>query len=269
MLHWNLGVQVSLTIDDKAVADALKNVAPRQLPFVTALGITKVGQAVQKHFKDQLPKVFDRPTDFTVRGVFLETATKSRPVATVFFPDSAENRGRDQREYIRPGAQGTSARSQKKTENLLTRMGVLPAGWITVPGSFFKNGRLDQYGNISGAYYKQIISGLRLKNTKGQAKPVSAASQRRADKMGVDAEFFAVSTGTNKLGKNGGWLPSGVYRRTGPGGRKLQQYLIFVRRASYKARFDVQKQAQTAINASANAAFAEALNELSTKFAAR
>lgn len=262
-------MQVSLKVDASIVTNHLKNVAPRQVPFVTALGITKVGQAVQKHFKDQLPKVFDRPTDFTVRGVFLETATKSRPVATVFFPDSSENRGRDQREYIRPGAQGTSARSQKKTENLLTRMGYLPAGWITVPGSFFKNGRLDAYGNISGAYYKQIIRGLRIKNTKGPAKPVSRASQVRADKMGVDSEFFAVSTGTNKLGKNGGWLPSGVYRRTGPGGRKLQQYLIFVRRASYKKRFDLAAQAQTAINASAPAAFAEAISEMASKFGAR
>jgi hypothetical protein len=262
-------VDISVKIDSNLVAKSLEDVARSDVRFVLASGVTKVGQAVQARFKSRLPQVFDRPTPFTQRGVYLERAEKSRPVATVYFPDSAENRGKDTREYIRPGAEGATARHQKKTEFLLSRAGFLPPGWVTVPGSFFKAGRLDQYGNISGAYYKQIIRSLMIKNTKGPARPASAASRARAAKMGVESEFFAVSTGANKLGRNGGWLPSGVYRRSGLGGRKLVQYLQFVRRAAYRKRFDVQVEAQAAVNASAPAAFAEAVQSVTQKFRTR
>lgn len=269
MAQWTYGVDVELKIEYKHVSEALADVARKDMPFVMALGVTKVGQAVQNHFKAQLPKVFDRPTPFTQRGVYLERAEKSRPTATVYFPDSHDSMGKDTREYMRPGAYGASARHQKKTEYLLSRAGFLPPGWVTIPGSYFKEGRLDAYGNISGAYYKQIIRSLLIKNTKGAPRPASASSQSRAAKMGVDSEFFAVATGNNKLGRNGGWLPSGVYRRSGPGGRKLLQYLLFVRKAAYRKRFDVQAEAQTAVNASAHPAFADALQTYLTKFRAR
>lgn len=262
-------VNVGLKIEEKHVSVALRDVAQKQMAFVVASGLTKVGQVVQKHIQSRLKEVFSSPTQFTQRGVFLERAEKARPVATVYFPSSREREGRDQREYIRPGAQGATARSQKKTEYLLTRMGYLPPGWVTVPGSFFKAGRLDPYGNISGAYYKQMIRGLRIKNTKGPAKPVSAASGKRALAMGVDAEFFAVGTGTNKLGRNGGWLPSGVYKRTGQGGRKLLQYLIFIRRANYKQRLNMRDEAMTAIKNGGEAAFSEALQSIAEQFKAR
>ena len=262
-------MEIELKIDYKQVSDALSEVARKDAAFVLASGITKVGQAVQAHFKARLPQVFDRPTPFTQRGVYLERAEKARPTATVYFPDSSENSGRNEREYIRPGAQGASARNQKKTEKLLTRTGVLPVGWVTVPGSYFKAGRLDRYGNISGAYYKQIIDALKLKSTALSPRTVSERSRKRVEKMGVDAEFFAVTTGTNKLGRHGGWLPAGVYRRTGPGGRQLLQYLLFVRKATYRKRFDVQAEAQTAVNASAPKAFADAVDSVLTRFRSR
>lgn len=230
------------------------------MPFLAAKTLTGIAQDVTAHLKAKLPQAFDRPTPFTQRGVFMKAAEKNRLTAEVYFPDSQEQQGKATREYIRPGTEGAVARQQKKTEYLLTRMGYLPAGWVTVPGRYIMASKLDGYGNMPGSYYKQIIRALRIKNTRGPAKPVSAASARRAARMGVDAEFFAVSPGANKLARGGGWLPPGVYKRTGPGGRNLVQYLKFVRKASYKQRLDIEAEAKQVIQASANKRFAESVN---------
>jgi hypothetical protein len=186
-------------------------------------------------------------------------SNKTNLTATVFFPQSASAAGRETREFIRPGAEpSTPARQQKKTEYLLTRMGFLPPGWVTVPGTYTK-ARLDAYGNMPGSYYKQIIRNLSIKNTRGPPKPVSMASRNRAARMGVETEFFAVPPGKNALGRNGGHLPAGVYKRQGRGGKVLLQYLIFVARAKYRQRLDIQKEATEAIAENLNARFGETM----------
>ena len=263
-------VDIKISVDFQGVVDALNGAALQQVPFVMSKTLNTIAKGVQDRIKQQLPVKFDRPTPFTQKGVFMTAATKALPSAHVFFPNSQEQMGKAEREYIRPGAQGAAARHQKKTEFLLTRMGFLPAGWVTVPGSYFKDGKLDGYGNISGAYYKQMIRALQIKTTKGPPKPPSMASQKRAARMGVSSEFFAVGTGTNKLGNHGGWLPSGVYKRTGPGGRKLAQYLLFVKKASYKQRLDLQAEAQTFMDQGhGQKAFDDAVKEITDKFPAR
>lgn len=243
--------------------------ARSQVPFAIAKTLTTLAGDVQKRVVQQLPKSFDRPTDFTLRGVYTIRAEKANPVSTVYFPKSDTAAGKPGfalREYIQPGAQGTSARHQKRSENLLTRAGYLPMGWVTVPGSYGKT-LLDGYGNMPGAYYKQIVNGLQVKRVEAKNyKSISAASQRRAQRMGVQTEFFAVAPGANKLGKNGGYLPSGVYRRTGPGGTKLLQYLLFVKKASYRQRLDLKEVALATVQELAQQRWDETIVSLGTTF---
>ena len=263
--HWRIAVEISFQVDMRGVTDALDDVAGRQVPFLASRLVNLLAGDVQGQLKRRLPVVFDRPTPFTVRGVFTKLSKKTNPVATVYFPESQEESGKALREYVRPGAKG-GLRNQKKTEYLLSRMGYLPSGWVTVPG---KSMPLDGYGNLSGAYYKQIIRGLAIKNTKGPPKPLPAASRKRADRMGVDAEFFAVNPGANQLAKGGGWLPPGVWRRSGRRGEHLTQYLKFVRKASYKQRLDVKKEAQTTIAANLNRRYTEAVQDIVQRFNAK
>jgi hypothetical protein len=258
-------VQFTVEIDMRGVTDALDDASSRQVPFLASRLINLLAGDVQTHLKRRLPVVFDRPTPFTERGVFTKASKKTDPVATVYFPESQEESGKALREYIRPGAQG-GHRQQKKTEYLLTRMGFLPAGWVTVPG---KSMQLDGYGNLSGAYYKQIIRGLFIKNTKGPPKPLPGASRKRADRMGVDAEFFAVTPGVNRLSKGGGWLPPGVWRRSGRRGQHLTQYLKFVRKANYSVRLDVVKEAQIAVTKNLDLRFSEAVQDITKRFQPR
>lgn len=250
-------MKINVTVDVAAVVGALNDVAQRQVPYIAKTFVNNLAADAKRQIQNRLPQVFDRPKPFTTQGIFIRKADKAaNATAEVYFPDSSENSGKAAHEYIRPGALGASSRQQKKTEFLLTRMGYLPSGWVSVPGSRMPK---DAWGNMPGRYYSQLIRGLRIKVTKGPPKPMYASSAKRAARMNVDYEFFAIAPGTNNLGKHGGNLPAGVYQRTGRHGEKLVQYLVFRRRASYQKRLDLDKEAQHLLASSAKQRFDEAM----------
>jgi hypothetical protein len=265
-----MAVSLHVKID---IADAMRMVQsdlPKAVPYVMAATLSGMAQQVRDGTIKQLPIAFDRPTPFTLRSVFTKPATTYRLQSEVYFPESQEASGMARREYMRPGAEGTAARRQKRSEALLSKAGFLPPGWVTVPGRYAMASLLDGHGNIAGQYYRQIVRSLQLKTKVTRlAKPISAASQKRAARMGVENEFFAIAPGKNAMAAGGGWLPPGVYKREGKGGKVLRQYLKFVRRAAYKPRLDMQALAQKEVNQQAQAVFDKAFGQVMYKFAAR
>jgi hypothetical protein len=244
-------MKIGVQINHKHITDKLSGYAKTQMRFLVSNTLNGVAFDLKNHIQKAMPVSFDRPTKFTLNSLAVEKSKKDTLKAEVFFKDSQAEQGKAQREFIRPGAMGSPSRSQKRSEYLLTRSGVLPAGWITTPGRFF-NDKLDVHGNVPGSYYKQIINLLQLKKVEtAQAKKQSMASQKRAAKMGVADEFFAVPPGKNRLGKNGGWLPPGVWKRTGKLGDRPVQYFKFVKRAKYQMRLDLDKEARSMLQASA------------------
>jgi hypothetical protein len=233
-------------VDFKNVANALSVELPRQVPFAMAHTLTLLAKDGKEAIVKALPVVFDRPVQFTLSGVTFEKATKATMASKVFFRQSDNNSGKAKNEHIRPGAQGAVARNQKKTEFLLTRLGFLPAGWVTVPGN--KMPVVASSGNMAGSYYKDIINVLQLKTgsrfESGHGRYIK--SQKRASKMGVATELFAVAPGLNSMAKGGGWLPPGVYKHLP--GRRLLQMLKFVRKASYSKRLDVDAVVKKAVD---------------------
>lgn len=232
------------------------------LPYVAAATLTALAGDGGKRVQKRMPEVFDRPTDFTVRGVFTRGATAAKLEAVVYVPESEEASGKPKREYIRPGAEGAARRNQKKTEFLLTRIGALPQGWVTTPG---KGAQLDRHGNVPGSVYKQIINVLQLRYN--NPKPVSGRSQKTAKRLGVSALFFAVAPGLNTLGKNGGWLPPGVWKHLPGGG--ITQVLKFVKKASYKPRLNIEREVRQAVELNIDRRWREKFTVIQDKFSAR
>jgi hypothetical protein len=249
-------------VDVSGAANTLKVEAPRQLPYVFAATLTKLAWDVRAGFQERMPEVFDRPVDFTVRGVRVEGATRDTLTAQVYIPDSDEEHGKALREYLRPGVEGTYRRQQKKTEFLLSRLGILPPGWVTTPG---KGAKLDGYGNLSGRVYAQIINVLQLKAQVIGGRTVAERSAKRAKKLGVEAEYFAVAPGANKLGKNGGWLPPGVWKHLP--GHKITQILKFIQKASYKPRLKLREEAAPVVDRMLATRWSEAAIAIASKFA--
>lgn len=221
----------------------------REMPGVAARVLTEFARVTTSAQQREIPRAFDRPTPFTVKRVIYQAATRAQLVSKVGIPDSNEASGRPTSEYMRPGALG-GGRNQKRTEFLLSKRGHLPPGWIMLPGSFLKS-KLDGFGNVPGSYYKQVIRSLQVRSAGDKYfKGISRASQKRATRLGVAAEFF-VAPVQNTMARGGGWLPPGIYRRAGRRGEKLQPYFRFVRRANYKKRLDMPKVALKEITAMA------------------
>lgn len=250
------------TLTYRLAADALRIEAPRLVPYATATMLTKLAADVSQGVREELPVAFDRPTDFTVRGVYNKGANRATLTSEVYFPESVDAMGRSKREFMRPGAQGAASRRQKKTEFLLTRIGALPPGWVTTPG---RGAQLDAHGNLAGSVYKQIINVLQIRYNKPKA--VSARSQKAAKRLGVEALFFAVPPGPNKLAKGGGWLPPGVWKHLP--GHRITQVLKFVKKASYQPRLDLPKVGVTVIARYAGIRWRESVAIITDRFAQR
>jgi hypothetical protein len=237
----------------------------RELPGIASRMLTEFARVGSAAIQTEMPRAFDRPTPFTVRRVIWKAAERASLRSVVGIPESLEQAGKPTSEYMRPGVLGAARRNQKKTEFLLTKRGFLPPGWVMVPGSFLKN-KLDGYGNVPGSYYKQVIRSLQIRESGDRYfKAVSQSSQKRALSMGVSSEFLAVGRGRNTLNKGGGWLPPGVYRRTGRRGERLEQYFLFVPRASYEERLDMRKVVGEQVRAKAPAIWKSVMRDVATR----
>lgn len=237
----------------------------REVPGIAARMLTEFARVGTTAIQTEMPRAFDRPTPFTVRRVSWKAAERTTLRSVVGIPESLEQSGKPTSEYMRPGVLGAARRNQKKTEFLLSKRGFLPPGWVMVPGSFLKN-KLDGYGNVPGSYYKQVIRSLQIRESGDRYfKPVSKASQGRAARMGVASEFFAVGRGRNTLNKGGGWLPPGVYRRAGRRGDRLEQYFVFMPRASYEERLDMRKVVGDQVRAKAPAIWKSVMRDVALR----
>lgn len=75
---------VSVKSDIRNVARALDDLARKQLPFATAQAINATAAKVKEAEQENMRKVLDAPTPFTVNSVAVKKATKGNPVALVY-----------------------------------------------------------------------------------------------------------------------------------------------------------------------------------------
>lgn len=171
----------------------------KQVPFATALALTKTGQDVQKDIYAEQAKVFDRPTRYTQSAFFLTKATKVKLYAEVRLKDrSLSKTQRTPAQIIGHQYEG-GTRASKSIERYAVSAGLLSPNEVLVPSV---GARLDGYGNMSRGQVAQVLSQLRLGLDVASFKSKSARSvrtQKRARLM-----FWS----------RGGHLPRGVWVRT-------------------------------------------------------
>lgn len=181
-----------------------------QSRFVTALALTKVGQAVKAEIKTEMPKAFDRPTPYTLNAVQLIPAKKDNLSAVVWLKDAPRY---GETHYLFPQVEG-GQRGRKRSETWI--------GSMWAPG---RGARKDQYGNMSRGQIVEIMSYL-------QAHPdlhanVSAASQARNKKwQGPRAVSYFIAM------RNG--QPVGMMQRIGK--NRTLPVMSFIKAASYRPR---------------------------------
>jgi hypothetical protein len=205
----------------------------RQLPFAIALALTRTVQGVQKAEIHEMRDVFDRPTRYTLNSTYIEPATKQQLRATVGLKDEASE-GTPPTKYLRPQLVG-GGRRLKRFEKALRSVGVLPNGYVAVPGSAAK---IDRFGNMSRGELNQILSYFRTNATSGFNFNASQASlRRRSNRLARQASAQSVQYFVGRPGD--GKLPLGVWQRyTFRSGSAIKPILIFIPWASYEGIFD-------------------------------
>ena len=196
----------------KELTQKLNDISKKQLPFALAKALTNTAQAVKAAEIEEMKKVFDRPTPYTLKSLFIESATKSKLQSKVWVKDEAVK-------YITPHISG-GERKVKRSEMHLQRARRLQLGMFLTPG---QGAKLNKYGNISGGKITQILSVL-----KAHPDPYAWTSKRSRQRNKKLPEYFAIS------GEKPSHLAPGVYQRSG---RKIKPILAFVKKPQYKQRY--------------------------------
>jgi hypothetical protein len=124
---------LSIRSEVAAFLRGLDRTVTRQMPFVVAKALTLTAGEMKGNTRRRMVRIFDRPTPYTLNGLFVSPATKRRPRAIVGFKDR-----------------------QAKYLLLEERGGVrLPAGKaLAVP----VRARLNRYGSMSRTYIRRAIA---------------------------------------------------------------------------------------------------------------
>jgi hypothetical protein len=110
----------------------LSNALQEQLPFALALALNDAGGDAKEAVEDHMDRVFDRPTPFTKRALFMRRASKRRPTVEV-------NVKQVQARYLRRQAEG-GIRTPEGAALLV------PVGQ-----------RLNRYGNMPRGAVRRIL----------------------------------------------------------------------------------------------------------------
>jgi hypothetical protein len=235
-------IQITVKSDLEATVSQWARVIGDQMPYATALALTRTAKAAKTEVERQLPSLIDRPTPYTMRGFRLYPATKRKLLAEVDFRESFGT-GTHARDYLAPLVYG-GPRKMKAFEKSLQRTGLLPAGHGAVPGSAAK---IDAHGNMSRGQIVQILSYFKAFGEQGysanvtdQRKAALAKGRRRTGQRGIS--YFVGRPGNGRL-------PLGVWQRTSFGalGSAIKPVVLFVTQPRYRQQVDVPGIAQRVV----------------------
>lgn len=216
-----------------------------QRAAVQALNWTAADAALE--VKEEMRRVFDRPTPYTLGGIGVWKAKPGDAVARVGIKNIGAGKGVPAANFLAPQVWG-GERAMKRFERALERIGALPSGWRAVPAG---GAQMDAYGNMSRGQIVQILAALQAFGEQGYRANMDAkgrARLARGSKRSYGREYF-VSYGKGFRQGRGSWthgrnqhLPAGVWMRQGGGlGKALRPVLIFVRSATYRRRLDFHR----------------------------
>jgi hypothetical protein len=228
-------------------------VEEKQVKFATRVALTRVAKVAEGAEVKEMRDIFDRPTPFTMSGLFVRPATTTNLTAEVKLKDFAGKSSSPAATYLAAQIKG-GMRGEKRFERALRSVGALPPGYRVVPGT---GAELDAYGNMNRGQIVQILAYFRAfpeAGYKANMTDKKRAALERGSKTKQGISYFA--------GRPGDRLPWGIYQRVHfARGTALKPVMIFVRSVQYQAIFDFEYVAESAVEMNFPAEFTRALAE--------
>jgi hypothetical protein len=227
---------ISAIVDTSRVSSWLQRRESR-IRSATATALTRVAQAAKREIEMTMPRVFDRPTRWTLGAVRYQPADRKRePLASVvLFKDRDSGDVMGEKSHLWPQVRG-GPRHHKRFEARLRRHAWLTPEEYLIPA---KGAPLDLYGNVPASIIRQILSQLGAANAPDNSGYDS--NVKRGDKQSAQSKRRQLKAGTFFIPRRGDVLPRGIYQRIRTGA-VWQTRLIFVvgRRPNYPVRLDMQ-----------------------------
>jgi hypothetical protein len=237
-------MQISITPSLTQAEKDLKALAQKVLPAALIGAINDQAFATREAIHNEMGRVFDKPTPYTLRSNVVEKATAGRPEAWVGLRKDGGFRQALAHEY------SGGSRRFKKIEGKFRSLGLVPDGYIVVASKYLD---VDGYGNVSPALYRKIANQDWRGRVGSQAYFTSTKKSRRG-KARYQSTYIQMPP------KNRSGHVPGIYQRidNAEGGGTLRPILLFVRPGSYERAIKLEDIA-TRVNANRKQYLANAM----------
>lgn len=199
--------------------------------FTSALstGLTRAAKLGVGVVQSGIDVGIDRPNPRTKSAVTFKSATAETLESNVLVKDRASS-GSSPAEYLSPQFSG-GVRNIKKFEQALVNAGVMPSGYVTVPG---RAAQLDGYGNVSRAQIVAVLTALGSEFSPGYQRVISKSTTKRLATLAKRGQMFILVRVEDRRIAN---ADPGIYVRTADGRRKA--VFIFRKAANYQSRLNL------------------------------
>jgi len=249
-------MNITCTHDLQQLVGWARWVAADQVPFALAKALTRTAKEVEAAERKGMPEDLHAPTRFTLNANFVRPATKRKLEAQVLLKDTGDAAAR---QYLKTQIEG-GTRGQKRFERALQAKGLMPKGFVAVPGAAAPR---DEAGNVPRQFIVQLLSYLQAFSEQGYSANMTAkkkaklADKRRGESgfMRINGVAYFVSHGKGTRFGKGSWahgrrqhLAPGIWAKTGTHGAEVKPVFLFVASASYAPRFQFVERATEVIN---------------------
>ncbi len=243
-------VKVVIKTQLSQLAGRTENIA-KQMRYASALAMNSTMEKTKSALQREIKDVFDRPTPFTQDSIMIRYATRDNLRGTVMLKDFA-GKSTPAADYLLADITG-GLRKLKRFETLMTRAGIMPAGYRAVPGSA---AQMDNFGNMNRGQLVQILSYFKTFPEAGYKANMTGKRKATLAKGSKKAQGY-----TYFVGRPGG-RPLGVWQRVRFGkGTAVKPLIIFVPSAVYQPIFDFQYVAINTIKKHWESEFKQAFNK--------
>lgn len=262
-------MKMNLTIKGiEKVRSELESLTGRQgrVAFAKALNDTAFEELVPA-FKKQVALKFDRPTDYVLNAPrIVSRATADRlsvTVAPTYWSQLGTKGGKagvDPQQILQAQEFG-GPRRDKRSEVVLRRAGILPAGMqIAIPANPFP-GSDDGHGNLKGNFLVQILAYFQAFGEQGYKANMKDRTRANLARGGTAAKLAKVAgphlgrryfvaygkarggariTARGEADSRASNLQPGIWAVLGSTGAVVRPVVMFVRKGSYTPRLDTQ-----------------------------
>lgn len=159
------GLETTIDLEVSNALLALSDLKRRQLPFATALALTRTAQAAQREIRAQLPSRFTIRNAYVERGVRIQAATKRRPQAVVFWRAPGGSARRSFAEALARQEEG--GKKQPRARHLAIPRGVIRGAG----GTITKAKRPEALLRQKRVYVTEVRGGAGIFQRVGKSRP--------------------------------------------------------------------------------------------------